>query len=220
MSDKVKEGADSGQEPTSGPADESSNVKGLLRAAPRWRRPKLRKPDKEPVAEAARPPVEVDVSAKEVRITQGARIFGTNDVDAIRALVHQVHNVASNDSSDLGPLKSSLATIAGIAPRDALEGLLAVQMIGVHNLAVECLRRALLKEQTPEGIDANVHRAVRLLRTFTSQMEALNRHRGKLSQQMVVSNVNVSDGGQAIVGHVSHDGRGKTPKEDDADKGK
>ena len=58
--------------------------------------------------------------------------------------------------------------------------------------------------QTPEGVDSNVHRAVRLLRTFTSQMEALNRNRGKVSQQMVVGNVNVNEGGQAIVGSVEH----------------
>ena len=220
MSDKAKERADSGQRPTIGPSDASPNIEGLSKTAPRSRFPKLTKRDKEHVAQASRPPVEVDVSANKVRITRGARLFGTNDVDSIRALLQQVHNVAPSDNRDLGSLKSSLATVEGIAPRNALEGLLAVQMIGVHNLAMECLRRALSKEQTPERIDENVHRAVRLLRTFTSQMEALNRHRGKLSQQMVVSNVNVSDGGQAIVGHVSHDGRGKPSKEDDADKGK
>ena len=37
-------------------------------------------------------------------------------------------------------------------------------------------------------------------------MEALNRNRGKISQQMVVGNVNVSEGGQAIVGSVEHRG--------------
>ena len=54
-----------------------------------------------------------------------------------------------------------------------------------------------------QGVDANVNRAVRLLRTFTAQMEGLNRHRGKGGQQMVVGNVNVNDGGQAIVGTVN-----------------
>jgi hypothetical protein len=89
--------------------------------------------------------------------------------------------------------------------------MLAVQMVGVHNLAVGCLERALLKDQTPEGKDANVHQAVRLIRTFTSQMEALNRNRGKTSHQLVVENVNVNDGGQAIVGTVECRGKGKVP---------
>jgi hypothetical protein len=104
-----------------------------------------------------------------------------------------------------------------MGPKDELEGLLAVQMIGVHSLSMECLKRASLEGQTTVGIDTNINRATKLLRTFTAQMEALNRHRGKIGQQMVVGNVNVNEGGQAIVGPVSRNGRGKA-SEDDADK--
>jgi len=53
---------------------------------------------------------------------------------------------------------------------------------------------------------------------LTTQMEALNRHRGKVGQPMVVGNVNVNEGGQAIVGPVSHDGRGKASPKDAPDK--
>ncbi len=94
--------------------------------------------------------------------------------------------------------------------------LLDQQMIGVHNLAIQSLSRASLKGQTAEAMDANVNRAVRLV--FTSQMEALNHHRGKGGQQMVVGNVNVNDSGQAIVGPVSHPGPGTVSKEDDTKK--
>jgi hypothetical protein len=87
-----------------------------------------------------------------------------------------------------------------IAPKDALEGILAVQMVGVHQAAIEFLGRAMVRHTTLRATDANVNRANKLLRTFTAQLEALNRHRGKITQAMVVGNVNVSDGGQAIVG--------------------
>ncbi len=164
----------------------------------------------------------VDASTNGIHLTlnSNSRIFGTNNPDSIYALIQQVYGFLSVDADkpDLQKLKYALATINGIGPKDELEGLLAVQMIGVHGLAVECLRRASLKGQTPEGIDANIHRATKLLRTFTSQMEALNHHRGKISQPMVVGNVNVNEGGQAIVGPVSQDGRGKVSTEDDADK--
>jgi hypothetical protein len=90
--------------------------------------------------------------------------------------------------------------------------------MGVHSLAVECLRRVSAEGQTTYGMDANINRATKLSRTFTAQMEALNRHRGKGGQQMVVGNVNVNEGGKAIVGSVSHDGRGKASTEDAADK--
>ena len=39
-------------------------------------------------------------------------------------------------------------------------------------------------------------------RTFTTKMEALKRYRSKGNQRIVVERVNVSEGGQAIVGNV------------------
>jgi hypothetical protein len=163
--------------------------------------------------------VEVDSSTNKV-IVNNLRIFGTNNPDSTNALVQQVFAVAGavNGKHDLQNMKYALSTINGIGPKDELEGLLAVQMMGVHNLAVECLRLASLKGQTPEGMDANINSATKLLRTFTTQMEALNRHRGKLGQSMVVGNVNVNEGGQAIVGAVRHDGSRKASTEDDTDK--
>jgi hypothetical protein len=48
-------------------------------------------------------------------------------------------------------LSAAVAGLVGIAPRDELEGMLAVQMIAVHNAVMECHRRAMLSEQTFEG---------------------------------------------------------------------
>jgi hypothetical protein len=113
------------------------------------------------------------------------RIFGTNNEDSTRALARQVANVVLNTEGkhDVQNLKWALPTIHGIGPKDELEGLLAVQMMGVHSLAIECLKRASREDQTTYGMDVN-------------------------------------DGGQAIVGPVSHDGRGKPSTEQgDADKG-
>jgi hypothetical protein len=165
--------------------------------------------------------VKVDSTTNAITVTSNTlRIFGTNNADSIDALVQQVFAVAGavNGKHDVQNMKYALSTINGIGPKDELEGLLAVQMMGVHSLAVECLRLASLKGQTPEGMDANINRATKLLRTFTTQMEALNRHRGKLGQSMVVGNVNVNEGGQAIVGAVRHDGSRKASTEDDTDK--
>ena len=160
--------------------------------------------------------VKVDGSTIRVTINGDSRIFGTDNVDSNSELTGQVLEVVRRGrEDDWQNFKWALSTVHGIGPKDELEGLLAAQMIGVHNLAMECLKRASLQGQTFEGMDANVNRAVRLLRTFTSQMEALNRHRGKVGQQMVVGNVNVNDGGQAIVGPVSPAGRRKALTEDE-----
>jgi hypothetical protein len=46
--------------------------------------------------------------------------------------------VTNGGTHDLQNLKWALATVLGIGPKDELEGLLAAEMIGVHNLAMKC----------------------------------------------------------------------------------
>ena len=166
--------------------------------------PKIRKP----------PRVEFDNPSLFAGLT---RAFGTNDRDSIFQLLIQVVLTNGSHQDDPQVWNCLLATLHDIAPKDALEGLLAVQMAGVHQLAMAFLARA-VEGQSHEGIDANVNRANKLLRTFTAQMEALNRHRGKITQPMVVGNVNIADGGQAIVGSVNHPGPGKASKDDEEKK--
>jgi len=52
----------------------------------------------------------------------------------------------------------------------------------------------------------------KLARTFTTQIEALKRYRTGGQQRMVVEHVTVNEGGQAIVGSVSHGGVGVQKK--------
>jgi hypothetical protein len=88
-----------------------------------------------------------------------------------------------------------------IKPADGIEAMLAVQMVGTHHAALECLRRAMIPEQTPEGRDASLRNAQRLLSLYTQQLAALDKHRGK-GQKITVERVQVASGGQAIVGDV------------------
>ena len=199
-------------------SDASSNDNTLSQPKPESLPTGLQKKSNDSIAFDKTCLVEVDASTNTVNVPRP--IFGTKDKDLTRALVDQVVNVTLNSAGkhDVQNLKWALPTIYGIGPKDELEGLLAVQMMGVHSLAIECLQRASREDQTICGMDANINYATKLLRTFTAQMEALNRHRGKVGQPMVVGNVNVNEGGQAIVGPVSHDSRGKASPEHDADK--
>ena len=52
----------------------------------------------------------------------------------------------------------------------------------------------------------------KLVRTFTTQIEALKRYRTGGQQRVVVEHVTVNEGGQAIVGSVSHGGVGAQKK--------
>ena len=148
------------------------------------------------------------------------KFFGTNDPNASWILLQQV--LLTFPDFDPNKLNDTalcvMSILRGLAPKDALEGLLAAQMVGVHQLLMRFLARAVIQDQTFEGVDANVNRANKLLRTFMAQMEALDRHRGKITHPMVVGNVNIADGGQAIVGPVNHPGPGKVPKDNEEKK--
>lgn len=133
-----------------------------------------------------------------------AEAFGTINTELIDILLDQVYHSASGISDHRTKnLNASLAILHGIQPQDELEGVLAAQMVGVHNLAMEFMRRAMALEQTFEGVTANTERAIKMLRTFTTQIEALNRYRGKGQQKVTVEHVTIKNGGQAIIGQIT-----------------
>ena len=107
-------------------------------------------------------------------------------------------------------MEAALDFMENVKPKDAVELLLCTQMLAVHNVALEMSRRILLPDQTVDGAERCVNRATKLMRTFTAQVEALNRYRGKTSseQKIVVEHVTVNEGGQAIVGPVVSKGEG------------
>ncbi len=129
-------------------------------------------------------------------------------VETFRGFVH----ANGQDYEKLGEFANrAMALLNGIQPGDEIEAMLGVQMIGVHNAAMDCLRRAQIVGQTFEGEEAYINRANKLLRTFTVQMEALKRYRTGGQQKVVVEHVHVNEGGQAIVGNVSTGGGGNDP---------
>jgi hypothetical protein len=110
---------------------------------------------------------------------------------------------------------ATVAALAGIGPKDELEGMMAAQLIAAHNAAMECYRRAMLGEQTFEGRREALAQANKLSRTYATLLEALNRHRGKGQQKVTVEHVHVHAGGQAVVGVVETHGGGDFVKSED-----
>lgn len=99
-----------------------------------------------------------------------------------------------------------------IKPADGLEVMLAAQMLGTHEAAAECLRRAMLPEQTFEGREMALKNAQKLMTLYTQQLAALDKHRGKGQQKIIVERVTVQSGGQAIVGNVGTDAATSQPE--------
>lgn len=140
-----------------------------------------------------------------------ASAFGVKSVGGTEEIISNLANMGTTRNAE--GLNRNIDILAGIAPQNTTEALLAVQMIGCHNAATEYMRRAIALESTG-GIDANVNRAVKLMRTFTAQVEALQKLRGKGQQTVRVEHVNVHAGGQAIVGHVEHKAGGEGAKDE------
>ena len=105
-------------------------------------------------------------------------------------------------------LNGILATVAGIAPRDDVEAMLAAQMAVTHELSLLMANRLAKAENIPQQ-DSAERAFNKLGRTFTAQIEALRRHRHGGQQKVTVEHVTVNQGGQAIVGNVEARGGGR-----------
>jgi hypothetical protein len=100
-------------------------------------------------------------------------------------------------------LNIALDGVAALAPRDGMEVMLCSQLVALHSQGMDFLRRAILPDQTIEGVDCNVNRAAKTLRTFATMAECLRTYRGGGQQKVTVEHVTVQSGGQAIVGTVN-----------------
>lgn len=120
---------------------------------------------------------------------------------------------AGNDPKQASDRTDGVITaLICISPKDEFEGMLAAQMLGAHNAAMECYRRAMLPEQPFIGRSEALSQANKLSRTYATLLEALNRHRGKGQQKVTVEHVHVHAGGQAMVGLVERPGGGGREK--------
>ena len=103
----------------------------------------------------------------------------------------------------------ALSIVKGIKPRNQVEAMLAMQMAAIHMASMKASSN-LSAAKTGKGVDLWERSLNKLSRTFTTQMEALKRYRSKGgNQRIVVERVNVSEGGQAIVGTSTGGGRVK-----------
>ena len=141
--------------------------------------------------------------------------FGTAYTDAATMFLSQLmRTISPCETKDevVAFTKQVMPLLSGIEPRDELEGMLAVQMVGIHALSMEMMGRAMISDQTVDGVNNNVNRVTKLTRTFIAQMEALDKHRGDGRQKITVEHVTVNEGGQAIVGNVEQGGRDEKKK--------
>jgi hypothetical protein len=166
---------------------------------------------------AARPPVRFKVSKNgsdlQIEIDHPDKPIGqalvmealaSVDSDFLDGIVSQLANASGHgpDTYERG-LNFMLSVIKGIEPRDQLEAMLAAQMAAVHVASMTFARRLAHVENIPQQ-DSAERAFNKLTRTFAMQMEALKRYRSGAEHKVTLRHVSVADGGQAIVGNVTH----------------
>lgn len=139
--------------------------------------------------------------------------FGSENMEFVQMLLNQVvGSLNAQGEPILHEINQFLTTIHGLSPKDVLESMLSAQMVAVHNTALSLLKKASIDGTSYQVKIDFLDRAAKLLKIFPTQMEAFNRHRGKV-QKVIVERVNVHRGGQAIVGQVNQLGGGKGDQE-------
>jgi len=113
--------------------------------------------------------------------------------------------LVQRDNQNIRPINNVIATMAELNPQDVTEGMLVTQMIAVFHQSMKHMEGA-TQANSMDLVERHTNMATKLQRTFTAQMEALNRHRRKGMQKVIVQHVQVNNGGQAIVGSIEGGG--------------
>jgi len=151
-------------------------------------------------------PIEKD---PEKNLIQMKEATGSSDVDFIRGLLNQVSATFQSESAEQRA-NFNVALMHGLNPKDEIEGVLITQMVGTHNLIMEFMKRAMIPGQYLEAGNDYTSRALKLMSLYLRQVDTLEKHRGKLSEQkVIVEHVHIHEGGKAIVGHFESKTQGE-----------
>jgi len=146
-------------------------------------------------------------------LSERSKISGSASPEFTRMLKNQtiytLNGVGKNDNVNLDAFGTiAEGALAGLNPRDEAEGMLMAQMIGIHNAAMNALLVGNVASdlRSVETCEIKTNLAIKLIRTYATQMQTLHMYRGNNQESKVnVSRVHVHDGGQAIVGNVKQD---------------
>ena len=141
-------------------------------------------------------------------LQDAAKMAGGSRFDAWNRLfvVQTAEALPVDDAYEREPQhQAALCGLAGIGPRDELEGMMAAKLVVSHEVEMDCYRRAKDARNFAERC-GYLNMANKLARTSTMLLGALDKHRGKGQQKVRVEHVHVHDGGQAVVGNIERPG--------------
>jgi len=132
-------------------------------------------------------------------------LYGTRTNEAATGILLSAISALGNAGELYRPFIVALA--AEMEPQDALEAMLVTQMAATH-VAMTGMSQKMIDATSPNLRETYERSMTRLSRTYLAQMDALKKYRAKAQQVVRVERVTVHEGGQAIVGPVTHGGPG------------
>jgi hypothetical protein len=133
-----------------------------------------------------------------------ADALGAVDRDAMHGILRQLARASSKGRKpDANNLAFMISMVRSIRPRDSIEAMLVAQMVSIHVMAMRCAYHLASAEDVARQ-DSAARALGRLARVFPAQIDALSRYRTNGEPVITVQNVSVQDGGNAIVGNVTH----------------
>jgi hypothetical protein len=140
--------------------------------------------------------------------------LGTTSVAFTEVEIDRLLNVFQKAGTvDAKAVNAALAMIDGLKPQNEAEAMLAVQIAVIHGQVMSFSTRLGRSDSVQEQDFVSLTLS-RLHRAFTSQLETLSNMRRGGRQKVVVEHVHihkhvyVAPGAQAIIGDVTHTGRG------------
>ena len=140
----------------------------------------------------------IDYSDVSLDMKAAQEIFGTDSVAAIIGMTNTL-STGLGGLQDGAWLELAVNTIRAMKPRDAAEAMLAAELVLLHEQMARMLAISRQEGLSFDYLFKAVAAARELCKTYQQGIEAMSRYRSGGKQQVVVSHVSVSPGGQAAV---------------------
>lgn len=131
------------------------------------------------------------------------KLVGVENEDVINEILWRAASIQSGDHAH--QLNLMIQSLAEIQPGDLNEARLCLQASALYSQGMSYLKKANNSDMLCHS-EFYMKSAIKLLRLHNETLETLNRYRRGGEQKVVVQHVNVSGGGQAIVGNVERGG--------------
>lgn len=151
---------------------------------------------------------QIAISPEDIKSAFNIQPDSQEDLNLGLMVLNQIASTYCVDNYNEELLANILASVGNLRPADHIEAMLVAQMLVTHNATMANFTRATRhcassNLKTIDVGNAALSLGNKLARTYTMQIEALNRYRSKGQQKMTVEHVHINSGGQAIIGNVT-----------------